>query len=189
MGGHHDIFLTKRFDRTPEGKRVHLASSLTLTGLREGDGWNTGKGYLDIVDAIISYSANAEEDLAELYRRVAFNICIGNSDDHFRNHAFLLTRSGWHLSPAYDLNPTLQTNQALLIDRESSESDLKRLWDAHADYMLSGDQARTIIDHVCQVLRHWEGEALRLRIPKAEIDSFRPRIASQINESELATRG
>lgn len=183
LHGHHNIFLTKRFDRTADGRRTHMASSLTLTGLHDGDGWHTGKGYLDIVDTIITYSADAESDLAELYRRVAFNICIGNTDDHFRNHAFLLSRQGWRLSPAYDLNPTLQTNQALLIDRTTSESSLQRLWQARADYMMTDAQARDILQHVCHTLHHWESEAQRLNIPQSEIALFRPRIASQLNLS------
>ena len=78
------------------------------------------------------YDAN----LRELYRRVTYNICIGNSDDHFRNHGFLLTPKGWRLSPAYDMNPTLNDHQSLLISASSSQSDLGILLDACEEYML-----------------------------------------------------
>ena len=71
---------------------------MTLLGLSDGDNATTGHGYLDIVDFILQNCTNVETDLRELYRRVAFNVCIGNSDDHFRNHGFLLTSKGWTLS-------------------------------------------------------------------------------------------
>ena len=136
-GNGQDILLSKRFDRNDQGQRVHMASSLTLLGLTDGDGERTRKGYLDIVDFIISGGGNhVEENLQELYRRVAFNICIGNTDDHFRNHAFLLNKDGWALSPAYDMNPTNSMYQALLVDDHSNESSLDRLYKAHELYML-----------------------------------------------------
>ena len=100
-GEKYHTLLSQRFDRTQEGKRIHFASAMTLLGLNDGDNATTGHGYLDIVDFIIQNCTNVEENLYELYRRVAFNICIGNSDDHFRNHGFLLTAKGWTLSPAY----------------------------------------------------------------------------------------
>ena len=98
--GYHAL-LSKRFDRTDDGKRIHFASAMTMTGLTDGDNHETGHGYLDIVDFIIKGCCDVDENLSELYRRVAFNICVGNSDDHFRNHGFLLTKKGWTLSPAY----------------------------------------------------------------------------------------
>ena len=89
---------------------------MTLLGLNDGDNANTGHGYLDIVDFILQNCTHVEDNLQELYRRVAFNICIGNTDDHFRNHGFLLTSKGWTLAPAYDMNPTLNEYQSLLIN-------------------------------------------------------------------------
>ena len=103
----YHTLLSQRFDRTNDSKRIHFASAMTLLGLSDGDNATTGHGYLDIVDFIIQSCTDVERNLQELYRRVAFNICIGNTDDHFRNHGFLLTAKGWTLSPAYDMNPTL----------------------------------------------------------------------------------
>ena len=112
----YHTLLSRRFDRKEDGKRVHFASAMTLLGLNDGDNANTGHGYLDIVDFILQNCTNVEDNLQELYRRVAFNICIGNTDDHFRNHGFLLTSQGWTLAPAYDMNPTLNEYQSLLIN-------------------------------------------------------------------------
>ena len=99
----HHTLLSRRFDRTDAGRRIHFASAMTLLGLNDGDNATTGHGYIDIVDFIISGCTDVDANLRKLFRRVAFNICIGNSDDHFRNHGFLLTAKGWTLSPAYDM--------------------------------------------------------------------------------------
>lgn len=93
----YHTLLSRRFDRREAGKRIHFASAMTMLGFTDGDNATTGHGYLDIVDFILQSCTNVEANLQELYRRVAFNICIGNSDDHFRNHGFLLTAKGWTL--------------------------------------------------------------------------------------------
>lgn len=169
--------ISQRFDRTKSGKRIHFASAMTLLGLHDGDNATNGHGYLDIVDFIIRYGADVDNNLRELYRRVAFNICIGNSDDHFRNHGFLLTPKGWTLSPAYDLNPTLSRHQSLLITATSNEADLSLLGDASEEYMLSRPIADSIISEVCDALKDWQTLASQLGVPKREIASFADRWA------------
>lgn len=169
--------ISQRFDRTRSGKRIHFASAMTLLGLHDGDNATNGHGYLDIVDFIIRYGADVDNNLRELYRRVAFNICIGNSDDHFRNHGFLLTPKGWTLSPAYDLNPTLSRHQSLLITATSNEADLSLLGDASEEYMLSRSVADSIILEVCDALKDWQTLASQLGVPKREIASFADRWA------------
>ena len=137
---------------------------MTLLGLNDGDNANTGHGYLDIVDFILQNCTHVEENLQELYRRVAFNICIGNTDDHFRNHGFLLTSKGWTLAPAYDMNPTLNEYQSLLINRYTNKSDLNELLDS------------------CE--EHWQSLATRLGIIKTEQNMFHA-----IFERHLGKRG
>ena len=129
-GEKYHTLLSERFDRTKDGQRIHFASAMTLLGLNDGDNATTGHGYLDIVDFIIQNCTDVDRNLQELYRRVAFNICIGNSDDHFHNHGFLLTAKGWTLSPAYDMNPTQNEYQNLLISATSNKADLNILLDA-----------------------------------------------------------
>lgn len=175
-GTGQDILLSKRFDRTEDNKRIHMASSLTVLGLTDGDGQRNGKGYLDIVDFIISGGGNhIEANLEELYRRVAFNICIGNTDDHFRNHAFLLGKDGWELSPAYDMNPTNSMFQALLIDANTNESSLNHLYNAHELYMLDETTARGIIMDVTRNMKYWESRAEDIGLPRREITYFTDR--------------
>lgn len=96
-------FLTKRFDRTADGSRIHMMSAMTL--LSKEDGKTDGTGYLDIAAGIEQVCAQPEEDLRQLWKRIAFSILTSNRDDHLRNHGFVLFEDGWHLSPAYDLNP------------------------------------------------------------------------------------
>ena len=171
-GEKYHTLLSKRFDRTQEGKRIHFASAMTLLGLEDGDNATTGHGYLDIVDFILQNCTDVERNLQELYRRVAFNICIGNSDDHFRNHGFLLTAKGWTLSPAYDMNPTLNEYQSLLVSSTSNKAELGILLDACEDYMLNRTTAEKIVVEVTEAIKGWRELATRLGISKREMDMF-----------------
>ena len=170
----HHTLLSRRFDRTVDGngKRIHFASAMTLLGLNDGDNATTGHGYIDIVDFIISGCTDVDANLRELFRRVAFNICVGNSDDHFRNHGFLLTAKGWTLSPAYDMNPTLNDHQSLLINSKTNESDLSILLNSCEEYMLTPEVAKSIIYEVATAVKDWRVLANRLGIVKREMSLF-----------------
>lgn len=169
-GEKYHVMISRRFDRTDDGRRKHFASALTLLGLTDGCGAKTGNGYLDIVDFILQNCCDVEENLRQLYRRVAFNIAIGNSDDHFRNHGFLLTPRGWTLSPAYDMNPTLNEYQALLINSTTNQADLGILLDSSEEYMIGKEEAKHIINEVKAGVKQWKSIAIRLGIAKREID-------------------
>lgn len=174
LGKYHTL-LSKRFDRTDEGKRIHFASSMSLIGLRDGDNAQGGYGYLNIVDFILQSCCDVEKNLQELYRRVAFNICIGNSDDHFRNHGFLLTPRGWTLSPAYDMNPTLNEYQSLLINESSNKADIRTLLESCESYMIKKEVAENIIRQVQASVAGWENLAVLLQIPAREVTMFKDR--------------
>ena len=168
----YHTLLSRRFDRKEDGKRIHFASAMTLLGLNDGDNANTGHGYLDIVDFILQNCTNVEDNLQELYRRVAFNICIGNTDDHFRNHGFVLTSKGWTLAPAYDMNPTLNEYQSLLINRYTNKSDLNELLNSCEEYMLQKQTGHEIISEVLDAVKEWQTLAKRLGITKSEQEYF-----------------
>jgi serine/threonine-protein kinase HipA len=180
-GEHYHTLLSQRFDRTSEGRRIHFASALTLLGLTDGDNATNGHGYLDMVDFILQHCSEVEWNLRELYRRVAFNILIGNTDDHFRNHGFLLTPKGWTLSPAYDMNPTLSRHQSLMISEESNESDVRLLLGACESYMLPRATAEQIITEVETAVSAWRELAVRLGISKREIDWFAGRMGDSFD--------
>ena len=177
----YHTLLSRRFDRREEGKRIHFASAMTLLGLNDGNNANTGHGYLDIVDFILQNCTNVEDNLQELYRRVAFNICVGNTDDHFRNHGFLLTAKGWTLSPAYDMNPSLNEYQSLLINSSNNKSDLNELLNSCEEYMLQKQLAQQIISEVLNAVKKWRLLATRLGIVKSEQERFATVFERQIH--------
>ena len=96
------MLLSRRFDRA-DGTRIPFLSAMAMIGSKDGERGS----YPEIVDVLTRHGAQAKADAQALYRRMVFNVLISNVDDHLRNHGFLwLGRTGWSLSPAYDLNPT-----------------------------------------------------------------------------------
>lgn len=159
------LLLSERFDRTADGRRKHFASAMSLLGFDDGAGSSTGNGYLDIVDFILQGCVDVQQNLRELYRRVAFNVMFGNTDDHFRNHGFLLTPKGWTLSPAYDINPGTKLHQCLLIDQYTEQSDVNTLLHASGSYMFEQQEASEIIDQVRTAIKDWRATATELQVP------------------------
>ena len=167
-----DLLLSERFDRTADGRRIHFASAMSLLGLDDGAGSSTGNGYLDIVDFILQGCVDVQQNLRELYRRVAFNVMFGNTDDHFRNHGFLLTPKGWTLSPAYDINPGTKLNQCLLINQYTEQSDINALLQASDNYMLEQQEAAEIIEEVRTAIKDWRKTATELQISLKTLESY-----------------
>lgn len=113
-------FLTKRFDR--EGaRRIHFASAMTLLGKKDGANATEGSSYLEIASIIKTNSASPQKDLLELWRRIVFNMAVSNTDDHLRNHGFVLVKDGWSLSPLYDVNPDIY-GDALSLNVDSDNN-------------------------------------------------------------------
>ena len=167
-----DLLLSERFDRTKDGRRIHFASAMSLLGLDDGADSSTGNGYLDIVDFILHSCTDVRQNLRELYRRVAFNVMFGNTDDHFRNHGFLLTPKGWTLSPAYDINPGAKSHQCLLIDSYTEQSDINALLSASENYMLERQEAAEIIEGVRAAIKDWHMIATELQIPIKQLAAY-----------------
>ena len=103
---------------------------------------------------------------------MAFNVMFGNTDDHFRNHGFLLTPKGWTLSPAYDINPGAKSHQCLLIDSYTEESDINVLLSASESYMLERQEASDIIEEVQTAIKDWRKTAAELQIPIKLLESY-----------------
>lgn len=181
----YHTLLSKRFDRKGD-RRIHFASSLTLAGLHDGSGADDGKGYIDIADSIVGdiMTNRPQENLMELYRRAAYNILIGNHDDHFRNHGFLLRKNGWELSPAYDINPTNITTQSLMVSPLTNRSSLKELLHASDYYLIDRKTAQEIIKETYDVVKEWKTHAESVGIPAGETDRFAKRIDFSIKEGD-----
>lgn len=162
-------FLTKRFDRTEKNERIHFASAITMLGYTDGDDYSDGASYLDILEFISNNGANIKEDLEELWRRIVFNICVSNTDDHLRNHGFILTKKGWVLSPAYDINPNeTGTGLKLNINENDNSLNLKLAMEIYEYFRLTKEQAEEIMRTVKKSVRSWKNMAAKYGISKAE---------------------
>ena len=163
------VLLSRRFDRA-DGYRIPFLSAMALLGVKDGE----GSSYPEMVDALARHGAQAKKDAHALYRRVAFNVLVSNVDDHLRNHGFLrIDKSGWTLSPAYDLNPVPADLKARVlttnIDLEEGTCSIDLL-EASADYFaLSLNEARAILKDVATATSSWRTVARQVGATAAEI--------------------
>ena len=166
IAGRH-VLVVDRFDRQG-AKRTGFASALTMLEAADGE----QHSYLEIADTIERHSPRPTADLQELYRRVLFSVLTSNTDDHLRNHAFLRTRRGWALSPAYDLNPS-PDNPARLstaIDLDDTSASIENALSVSRYFRLSTAQARTLVAEVEEATSGWRREAEQLGLPRQQID-------------------
>lgn len=113
-----------------------------------------------------SRGADTAADCEQLFRRVLFSILIHNTDDHLRNHGFFLSEQGIRLSPAYDMNPSIdRTELTLAINEVEIACDSSIAMDACKDYGLTAQQASNVLVEVQLAVREWRSEANRLHIP------------------------
>jgi len=167
----YHTYFTRRFDRLEEGKRIHFASAMTMLGYNDGADATEGASYLDIVGFLIKHGSRSDPDLEELWRRIVFSICIKNTDDHLRNHGFLLTETGWCLSPAYDINPVeTGTGLRLNISENDNSLDLDLAMEVAPFFRLPDKKANQIIEKVKSVVKSWRRVADKYKIPKSEQD-------------------
>lgn len=174
ISGKHHTFLTKRFDRK-NGERIHFASAMTMTGNNEDTLKEKAASYLDIAEFIQYTGAQNKQDLHQLWRRIVFNISISNTDDHLRNHGFILTEKGWVLSPAYDLNPSIEKDGlALNIDSENNALDVDLAKSVGDYFQLRPNEMDKIINDVHTTIRDWKGVAKEIGISRADIEIMAP---------------
>lgn len=168
IAGNYNTFFTKRFDREKD-ERIHFASAMTMTGNNEDTIRDNTASYLDLAEFISNYGANVEENLHQLWRRIVFNIAISNTDDHLRNHGFILTNEGWILSPAYDLNPSIDKDGlALNIDTNNNALDFELAKEVGEYFRLNNEQMEGIIHEVMKSVSQWKEIAAKIGIPRSE---------------------
>lgn len=167
IGSFHTFF-TKRFDRLGN-ERIHFASAMTMTGNNEETIKKQPASYLDLVEFIQSYGTNVKENLEQLWRRIIFNIAISNTDDHLRNHGFILSKEGWILSPAYDLNPSIdKSGLALNIDMDNNALDFDLAKSVGEYFRLSDKQMEKTMEEVFRAVKNWKHIAEQIGISRAE---------------------
>ena len=170
VSGNFNTFFTKRFDRN-ESRRIHFASAMTMTGRNEELLKSETASYLDLAEFIHFNGVNIKQDLEQLWRRIVFNICISNTDDHLRNHGFLLTEKGWKLSPAYDLNPSIDKDGlAINIDYANNSLDLELAKSVGQYFQLQTNRITEIINEVKNATSQWKVLAKTIGIARAEIE-------------------
>lgn len=175
------VMLSQRFDRDG-AVRIPFLSAMAMMGAKDGERGS----YPEIVDALAEHGAQGKSDAHALYRRVVFNVLISNVDDHLRNHGFLwLGRTGWSLSPAYDLNPVPTDIKARVlttnIDLDEGTCSLDLLEEASEFFALTLAQARTVIKEVAIVTATWRETARAVGARSAEIS----RMASAFEHDDL----
>ena len=161
-------FLVKRFDRLKD-KRIHFSSAMTLLGKTDGANAQEGSSYLELADFIMSYGAVPDVDLHELWKRIVFSIAVSNTDDHLRNHGFLLTPSGWRLSPAYDINPNpLGHGLSLNISDCDNSLDFSLALEVASFFRLSDNEAEKILKNIVEIIKKWKDYASTLGISRSD---------------------
>jgi len=169
FSGKYYTFLTKRFDRTNSGERIHYASAMTMLGYVDGNNFQDGVSYLEIVDFLTKFGANIESDLKELWKRIVFNVLVSNTDDHLRNHGFILTERGWILSPAFDINPNEDgTGLSLNISLDDNSLDLDLTLEVADYFRLTKNDALKIIEDNKKSVTNWRSVANKHQLPRSE---------------------
>ncbi|MFP4664714.1 MAG: type II toxin-antitoxin system HipA family toxin [Bacteroidales bacterium] len=177
FSGNHHTFLTRRFDRDGE-QRLHFASAMTLLGYKDGDNHKQGVSYLEIIEIIEQYGCNPRDDIRELWKRIVLSVAISNSDDHLRNHGFLLTKDGWKLSPVYDINPEpMARGLSLNIDEQSNRLDYELCLDVAPWFRWEKIEAEKFIEHTKATVGHWRHYAQKAGIRNSDQDITAPAFA------------
>jgi len=168
VAGKFHTFFTKRFDRRLH-ERIHFASAMTMTGQNEDTIKENPASYLDMAEFIQYNGAQIRQDLQQLWRRIVFHIAVSNTDDHLRNHGFLLTDKGWILSPAFDINPSVDKDGlALNIDTHNNTLDFELAKSVGEYFQLSVAEMNTIITEVKTAVSSWKNIAREMGISRAE---------------------
>jgi serine/threonine-protein kinase HipA len=169
-------FMVKRFDRTASHRRLHFASAMTLTGHIDGEDAGNGVSYMELAEVLMRHGSSPDRDLAELWKRIVFNILVSNTDDHLRNHGFILEPGkGWRLSDAYDLNPVPHGDGLKLnITEHDNALDLGLAREVAAYFRVSKGQAEDVISTCVHAVSHWRTVAQALGLSQREQDYMAP---------------
>jgi serine/threonine-protein kinase HipA len=181
--GRKPVLLLTRFDRAGMDVRIPFMSAMTAL---DADDHGEQRSYLDLVDVLRQQGSRPNLDVRELWRRVVLNILVSNTDDHLRNHAFLRDSRGWHLSPAYDMNPRPADVgprvHALAIDESEATASIDVALSVAERFGLSVSEAATVVAEVGAAVRTWRSVAKRFKLTAPQID----RLASAFDHADLA---
>lgn len=168
-------FLVRRFDRNGKA-RVHFASAMTMLGKTDGADATDGTGYLDLVSFIKSNGADPKGDLCELWKRIVFNMAVSNTDDHLRNHGFILRKDGWHLSPLYDVNPVPEGDElSLCVNEDEATISLDLALEVSPYFGISRTKAVSLAGNILRIVRmNWSRLATECGLSRNAQENMRP---------------
>jgi serine/threonine-protein kinase HipA len=179
------VALIHRFDRPRGGGRVPYISAATLLGAEPSD--PVEHAYTEIVDALRRYGAEAQIDIKELWRRIAFSILINNVDDHLHNHGFLHAAHGqWRLAPAFDINPFPDRARELktwISEDTGPAASIEALMSIASYFSITDADARIVLGEVELAVSRWRETGKALSMTSRELDQF----ADAFEHSERAT--
>ncbi len=168
------VALIRRFDRRSNGHRIMYLSAATMLGVEVTE--PEEHTYTEIVDAIRVHGADAQADIEELWRRIAFSILITNSDDHLRNHGFLhVDREFWRLSPAFDINPSPERVRELktwISEDAGPDMTIDALMSVIAYFRITPTRAREILSDVMQAVKGWRKTGQSIGMSEEELEPF-----------------
>jgi serine/threonine-protein kinase HipA len=193
----HDVLIIRRFDRATistgqhgsAAQRVPFLSAMSMLGAQDRE----SHSYLEIADALRRYGADASRDLADLWRRMVFNVLASNLDDHLRNHGFLYAgTNGWRLSPAYDLNPVpIDVRPRFLTTTITADEDASAsiglALAVSRKFGVREKEARAIVRDVANAVQQWRHVASGFQLTATECD--RMASAFEHEDAEVARRG
>lgn len=168
-------FLVKRFDREIK-RRIHFASAMTMLGKTDGASGADGTSYLDIADFLKSYGTEPRKDLEELWKRIVFNMAVSNTDDHLRNHAFILKKNGWTLSPLYDVNPVPYGDElSLNVDEDNNSISIDLALQTASRFGIAKSDAEAYSKDILNAVKdNWEKLADKYGLSHRQIEEMRP---------------
>ena len=174
LNKHFHTFCVQRFDRDnrdngEKGTRLFYASAMTLLRKEHSE----GSSYLELAQFLRTSGdgAQVDADLEQLFCRVAFNVAVGNRDDHLRNHGFILGANGWRLAPAFDINPNIdKADHVLNLDDADNRPNLQTVLDTAGFYGLGTQRAQQIVKKVCQTVAGWRTAARQLGMGVADME-------------------
>jgi serine/threonine-protein kinase HipA len=168
------VALIRRFDRRANGHRVMYVSAATMLGVEATE--PEEHSYTEIVDAIRVHGADAQADIEELWRRIAFSILITNVDDHLRNHGFLHEdREFWRLSPAFDINPSperVREFKTWISEDAGPDMTIDALMSVIAYFRIANARARGILSEVAHAVDNWRMTGKSIGMSDEELEPY-----------------
>jgi serine/threonine-protein kinase HipA len=174
MSEDRPVALIRRFDRTGDGTRIPYISAATMIGAEPDD--PAEHTYTELVDALRVHGCDAQRDIEELFRRIAFSILINNVDDHLHNHGFMHVGHGqWCLAPAFDLNPFPDRDRELktwISLRTGPEASLAALHSEAPYFRIKPAHSQAIIGEVTAAVAQWRQRGALIGMTRVELDAF-----------------